>query len=131
MKKLLTLVIILCIGVFSGHVFGQQNDTQKNEKKGGFAVGGYDNARKTQEVKKRSVDINEEVEVSEKAAEAIEPPPPPPPAPEQAASPVPAGGKDKKIKDKENKRNDFGQARSQEAKEKQKSKNTGKSRVKK
>ena len=48
--------------------------------------------------------------------------PPPPPAPEQAASPVPASGKDKKIKDKENKKNDFGQARSQDAKEKQKSK---------
>ncbi len=143
MKKLIILVIVFCIGAFSAHVFGQQENTQKNEKKGGFAVGGYDNAKKTQEVKKRSVDIGEEAEVSEKAAESVAPPPPPPPVPEQAAAPVPDREKDRKIKDKENKGNaygkdksglegkDSGQARSQDAKAKQKSKNAGKSKAKK
>lgn len=135
MRKLLTLALVLCIGAFSGYAFGQQKDAQKNEKKGGFAVGGYDNAKQqqTQEVKKRSVDLNEAAE--EKAAEVVAPPaqvspPPPPPVPDQKAKQTDkegqgnAYGKDKGgLEGKE-----FGQTRAQSAKDKQKAKKNSKSK---
>lgn len=137
----MTMVLVLCIGAFSGHVFGQQTDAQKNEKKGGYAVGGYDAAKQSKEVK-RSIEIKEDVEAQQKEEVALPPAPaepaqvPPPPPP------VPGDEKTDKVKDKDAQGNaygkdkeglegkEFGQARSLDAKAKQKSKNTPKSKGK-
>ena len=88
MKRLLTLLLIVCIGALSGNAFGQDKKTQ--EKKGGFSVGGYDNTRQEQQAPatKRSVVISEEAAPAEKAVEesaSAQPAPAPvmaPPAPE-------------------------------------------------
>lgn len=72
MKKLITLALILCIGMLYSNVYGQQTQTQKNDKKGGFAVGGYDQA-KPSKVTKRGVDIPEEAGPVKEAEEAPKP----------------------------------------------------------
>jgi len=108
MKKLFTLLLILCIGVLSGNAFGQDKKTQ--EKKGGFSVGGYDNTRQEEKstVTKRSVVIPEEAPPAEKAAEEAMPAPAPAPAPAMAPS-APEG-------------KDIGQEKSQTSREKEKAK---------
>jgi hypothetical protein len=137
MKKLMTIVLVLCIGAFSGHAFGQQPNAQKNEKKGGFAVGGYDEAKPSKEVK-RSIDINEEVEAPQKAEEAL---PSPPAAPAQVL-PSPVNENTNKVKEKDAQGNAYGtdkqepaikesgQSGSQDTKAKKKSKNASKSKEK-
>lgn len=139
MKKLLTMVLVLCLGASFTNVFGQQTDGGKNEKKGGFTVGGYNNA-KQMEVKKRSIEINEQAEKTEKSEDAAVPPPPPPPAQAPLPDSVPAPEKGKKVMDKDSQGNtyskdkggleekDFSQARLQSAKEKQKAKKNSKSK---
>jgi len=106
MKKLLTLTLIMIFGIISGNLFGQEKKTQ--EKKGGFAVGGYDNSRQAEKpaVTKRSVIIDEEAAPAEKAAEEVMPAPAPAPA---MAPNAPAG----KV---------AGQEKAQAAKDKQKPK---------
>ncbi|MCX6328503.1 MAG: hypothetical protein NTZ85_03165 [Bacteroidia bacterium] len=104
MKKLLTLVLILCIGIISGNAFGQDKKKQE-ERKGGFAVGGFDNTRQDKAVK-RSVEVSEEAAPAEKAAEAM--------PPEPAAAPVPPADQAKEQKELQG-----NQARSQAAKDKQ------------
>ena len=135
MKKIVTMVLILCLGAFFIQLSGQQANTQKNEKKGGFAVGGGDNTRQ-QEVKKRSIDLDEEVEASEKAEEAV-PALPVPPVQATVPQDTARAGRDNAAQgnaygqDKgglEGK--DFGQARSQAAREKQKAKKIPKSKAK-
>jgi hypothetical protein len=105
MKKLLTLILILCAGVISGNAFGQ--DTKKQEeRKGGIAVGGFDNTRQDKAVK-RSVEVSEEAAPVEKAAEAM--------PPEPAAASVPPAEQAKEQKELQD-----NQARSLAAKDKQK-----------
>lgn len=71
MKQLITLVLIFFIGGISFSIFGQE--TKKENKKGGFAVGGYDNTRQEETVvKKRSIQIPEEAEPAEEAIEMKE-----------------------------------------------------------
>lgn len=110
MKKFLTLVLLICIGAFSGNTFGQEKTTR--DKKGGFAVGGYDNTRQEEKatVTKRSVVITDEETPAEKAAEEAIPEQvaAPAPAPAPAMAPPAPEGKDK------------GQARSQDTRDKQK-----------
>jgi hypothetical protein len=60
MKKLITLVLVICIGALYANVSGQQAETKKNEKKGGFAVGGYDQTKTPAKPAKRGIDIPEE-----------------------------------------------------------------------
>ncbi len=116
MKKLLTLVLILFIGIISGNAFGQENKKQE-ERKGGIAVGGFDNTRQDKAVK-RSVEVPEEAAPAEKAAEAM--------PSEPAAAPVPPAEQAKEPKEpKDN------QARSQAAKDKQKSNKQSKLKSKK
>jgi len=131
MKKLLTFLLILCIGAISGNAFGQEKKTK--DKKGGFAVGGYDNTRQEEKatVTKRSVVIPEEEAPAEKAAEEAKPAPAPEPAP-AVAPPAPPAAEAKPQKDAQGNAygkdkdglegKDFGQARSQDAKDKQKPK---------
>jgi hypothetical protein len=69
MKKLFAFVIVICMVIFSGSAFGQDATKSKNDKKGGFAVGGYDQSRKAKEPT-RSIVFKEEAEKSEKDAEA-------------------------------------------------------------
>lgn len=69
MKKLFAFVIVICMVIFTGSAFGQGATKSKNDKKGGFAVGGYDQSRKAKEPT-RSIVFKEEVEKSEKDAEA-------------------------------------------------------------
>jgi hypothetical protein len=128
MKKLLTLVLILSIGIISGNAFGQA-DKKQEERKGGIAVGGFDNTRQDKAVK-RSIEVSEEAAPAEKAAEAMpsEPVAAPTPMTEQAQEP------------KEPKGNAFSQnkggpegkeisdARSKAAKDKQKSNKQSKSK---
>jgi hypothetical protein len=90
MKKLLTLLLIICFGALSGNAFGQEKKTQ--DKKGGFSVGGYDNTRQEGKatVTKRSVVITEEAEPAEKAVEeaaSAQPAAAPAPAPVMAPAP--------------------------------------------
>ena len=124
MKKLLTLTLIMIFGIISGNIFGQEKKTQ--EKKGGFAVGGYDNSRQAEKpaVTKRSVIIDEEAAPAEKAAEEVMPAPAPAPAPSAAeAKPQKDAQGNAYGKDKDGlEGKDFGQARSQDAKAKQKPK---------
>ena len=68
MKKLFAFVIVICMVIFTGSAFGQGATKSKNDKKGGFAVGGYDQSRKTNEAT-RSI-FKEEPVKSEKDAEA-------------------------------------------------------------
>lgn len=124
MKKILTILLMMFIGGFSGTAFGQEKAPK--EKKGGFAVGGYDNTRQEEKstVTKRSVIIPEEEAPAEKAAEEAMPSQAPAPAPtadvekQQKEAQGNAYGKDKGgLEEKE-----FGQARSQDARSKQKAK---------
>ena len=69
MKKLFAFVIVICLVIFTGSVFGQNATKNKNDKKGGFAVGGYDQSRKAKEPT-RSIVFKEEAEKSEKDVEA-------------------------------------------------------------
>jgi hypothetical protein len=116
MKKFVTIMIVSCITGISGHILGQDSQTQKKDKKGGFAVGGYDATRQAKEVT-RSVPITDEAEPAERASEmeipapvstqppgappappapagvqepgTVPPPPPPPPAVDQVPANVP------------------------------------------
>ncbi len=97
MKKLFVIWLILGLAVFTGRAFGQ--DTQKNDdnRKGGFAVGGYDQSRKAAATKK-SVQlrgIEKETETDKAAEEGVkqnapmpETKPLPAPAPAPAAAPA-------------------------------------------
>lgn len=109
MKKLITLALVLCIGMLYSNVYGQQTQTQKNDKKGGFAVGGSDQA-KPSKVTKRGVDIPEEAGPVEKAEEAPKPPTPSEPVIGPVEAREPTEG------------TEAGKLRSQVAKEKQKPK---------
>jgi hypothetical protein len=92
MKKLATLVLVICIGILSGKAFGQETE-KKNERKGGIAVGGFDNTRQDKAVT-RSVEVPEEKAVpAEKAAESM--------PLEQAAAPAQAPQPDKQAKEKQ------------------------------
>jgi len=107
MKKSLVLLLLFCFAIFSAKTYGQE--TKEKERKGGFAVGGYDNTRQQQDkvVTKRSVELPAEEEQAEKAAE-----------PEK----VPAANEAKPQEgDKGNAYGkEFGQTRSQQAKAKTK-----------
>lgn len=123
MKKILTILLIMFLGGISGTAFGQEKAPK--EKKGGFAVGGYDNTRQEEKstVTKRSVVIPEEEAPAEKAAEEAMPSqaPPAPPVYEEKTRKDAQGnayGKDKQGLEGK----DFGQARSDDAKAKQKPK---------
>ncbi len=129
MKKLLILVLILGIGGFSGIAFGQENKTKEKDRKGGFAVGGYDNTRQEKDkvVTKRSVELPADDQQAEKAAE-VEKAPTPGPA---EAPTLPAGEAKPQKEDKSNaygknkdglEGKEFGQSRSGDAKSKQKAK---------
>jgi len=126
MKKLLTIVMILCIGAGYSCAFGQDAKTQKENKKGGFAVGGYDNTRQEEKstVTKRSVVIPEEAEPAEKSVEEAATPVPTqapvaaPQAPETNAGKPVQGNKE------------IGQAPSQDTKSKQKAKKNSKAKSK-
>jgi hypothetical protein len=129
MKKLLILVLILGVAGFSGKAFGQETKDKEKERRGGFAVGGYDNTRQQSDkaVTKRSVQLPAEELPAEKAAEAEKVPAAPP-------SQVPVAPADEAKPQKDDKGNaygqnkgglegkEFGQARSEGAKDKQKSK---------
>jgi len=92
MKKISTLILVICIGILSGNAFGQETE-KKNERKGGIAVGGFDNTRQDKAVT-RSVELPEEKAApAEKAAEVM--------PPEPAAAPVPPPQPDKQAKDKQ------------------------------
>jgi len=109
MKKLLTLSVILCFAALSGNAYSQEKKTQ--DKKGGFAVGGYDNTRQEEKatVTKRSVVITDEEAPAEKAAEEAIPESAPamaPPAPEAKPQKEDQGnvyGKDKEKPKKDTK----------------------------
>jgi nucleoside-diphosphate-sugar epimerase len=129
MKKLFILILILGVTGFSGKAFGQQTKEKEVEKRGGFAVGGYDNTRQQSDkaVTKRSVQLPAEELPAEKAVEAEKVPTAPP-------SQVPVSPADEAKPQKDDKGNaygqnkdglegkEFGQARSEGAKNKQKSK---------
>ncbi len=120
MKKIMVLVLMLGICLFSGKAFGQESKEKEKEKdrKGGYAVGGYDNTRQEQDkvVTKRSVNLPVEGEQAEKAVEAA-------PQKEDKGN---AYGTDKDgLEGKE-----FGQARSGDAKSKQKAKKEKKEKSK-
>jgi hypothetical protein len=69
MKKLFTLLIVFCVVLFCGTATGQNTEKNKNDKKGGFSVGGYDQTRKAK-APSRSINIPEETEKAEKSVEA-------------------------------------------------------------
>jgi hypothetical protein len=69
MKRLLSLLIVFCIVLFCGNAIGQNTGKPKNDKKGGFSVGGYDQTRKSM-APSRSVTIPEETEKAEKSVES-------------------------------------------------------------
>lgn len=98
MKKLIVLVLILGIGSMTSNLSAQENRDTKTQdaKKGGFAVGGFDASRKETKDVKRSVNMNEEAEVSEKSMEEM----PPMPAEEQMAAPAPPPAANKAIESK-------------------------------
>jgi hypothetical protein len=115
MKKSLVLLLLFCFAIFSAKTYGQE--TKEKERKGGFAVGGYDNTRQQQDkvVTKRSVELPAEEEQAEKAAEP-EKVPAANEAKPQEGDKGNAYGKDKDgLEGKE-----FGQTRSQQAKAKTK-----------
>jgi hypothetical protein len=68
MKRLLSLLIVFCIVLFCGTATGQNTEKNKNDKKGGFSVGGYDQTRKSK-APTRSISIPEETEKAEKSME--------------------------------------------------------------
>jgi hypothetical protein len=69
MKKLFSFMVVICIVLFCSTAFGQDAAKSKNDKKGGFSVGGYDQTRKSTGTT-RGVVINKEVEKADKAVEA-------------------------------------------------------------
>lgn len=69
MKKLFSFIVVICIVLFCGTAYGQDAAKNKNDKKGGFSVGGYDQTRKSTETT-RGVVINKEVEKADKSVEA-------------------------------------------------------------
>jgi hypothetical protein len=106
MKSLIVLLLFVCLGAFTTNLSAQENRNAKTQeaKKGGFAVGGFDASRQeSAKTVKRSVDMNEEAEVSEKSEveEAVPPTTPAEAMPAAAPAPVPeqkegnAAGKDK------------------------------------
>jgi hypothetical protein len=128
MKKLLIFALILGIGGFFANAFGQENKTQ--DRKGGYAVGGYDNTRQEKDkvVTKRSVELPAESEPVEKAEEAEK-------APAAPAAPAAVPPADQAKPQKEDQGNAYGknkenlegkesgQNQSENAKSKQKAKN--------
>ena len=60
---------MFCIVLFCGNAKGQNTEKNKNDKKGGFSVGGYDQTRKSMAPTK-SVNIPEETEKAEKSMES-------------------------------------------------------------
>jgi hypothetical protein len=143
MKKLFAFIIVISIVILTGSAFGQDATKNKNDKKGGFAVGGYDQSRKAKEPT-RSIIVKEEAEKSEKDVEAeksnedgvkAEAP-----APAMEAKEAPAAVRPKeKEKGKQGNAYDhskggtngknLGKARSSEAKSKPKPKNDSKTEV--
>jgi hypothetical protein len=119
MKRLLTLLLIICIGALSGNAFGQDKKTQ--EKKGGFSVGGYDNTRQEEKatVTKRSVVIPEEAAPAEKAVEEAASAQP---APAPAMAPPAAEAKPQK----DDQGNAYGKDKQKEKKAKSKGKGKNK-----
>jgi hypothetical protein len=115
MKKLLIIVLILGIGGFSGLAFGQEAKAKEKDRKGGFAVGGYDNTRqeKDKAVTKRSVELPDDDQQAEKAMEVEKVPAA---APAQAPAPQASEAKPQN----EDKGKATGQASSKDAKSKQK-----------
>lgn len=121
----------MSIVALSSTAFGQQ-DKKTKEKKGGFEVGGYDNSRQEEKstVTKRSVEIPAEAEPApanepapESAVKQMEEMsgksvPAQPAAKPQKEDQGNAYGKDKQGTEGK----EFGQARSQDAKDKQKPK---------
>jgi len=71
MKRFITFLIVICFSLFAGKTFGQNTVEKKNDRKGGFAVGGYDQARKAVEPT-RSMEVREESEKSLKNFEEQE-----------------------------------------------------------
>ena len=131
MKRLVILSLIIGFGCISGKVCSQETKSQgtkEQDRRGGFAVGGYDNTRTE---RKRSVPMPPAEEQAEKAAEAEnaavtipaqEPAPAPAQKPAEAKPEKDAAG-NAYGKDKEGlEGKDFGQARAQDAKNKQKAK---------
>lgn len=115
MKKTSVLLLLFCFTVFSAVTYGQE--TKEKERKGGFAVGGYDNSRQQQDkvVTKRSVELPAEEAEADKAAEPEKAPAGNVAKPQEGEKGN-AYGKDKDgLEGKE-----FGQARSQQAKNKNK-----------
>ena len=100
MKKLFSFIVIICIVLFCSTAYGQDAAKNKNDKKGGFSVGGYDQTRKSTETT-RGVVINKEVEKADKAAEAeksnedVEKAMAPAPAMEAKEAPAAAPSKEK------------------------------------
>ena len=134
--------MILCLTMYAGTTFGQNTKEKKSDRKGGFAVGGYDQARQSK-APTRSMEVREEADKSlkdfeaEEAAEAgVKPdvlmPTPPAVANEAPVSPSKEARGSVKAKGKKgnaygrNKEGtegkDFGQSRSDDAKSKQKPK---------
>lgn len=115
MKKSLVLLLLFCFAVFSANTFGQE--TKEKERKGGFAVGGYDNSRQQQDkvVTKRSVELPAEEGEAEKAAAPEKVPA------ENAAKPQEGEKGNAYGKDKDGlEGREFGQTRAEQAKSKNK-----------
>jgi hypothetical protein len=70
MKKIIVILLLTGIGAFTSNLSAQENSDAKTQeaKKGGFGVGGFDASRQeSAKSVKRSVNLNDEAEVSEKA----------------------------------------------------------------
>lgn len=134
--------------MFAENTFGQNTKEKKSDRKGGFAVGGYDQARQSK-APTRSMEVREEAdkslkefeaeeakEVKEAREEGVKPdvPMPTPPAEANEAPVAPSREATGNVKDKVNKGKafgknkggtegkDFGQSRSNDARAKQKPK---------
>lgn len=131
MKKLVILSLIIGMGCISGKLYSQETKSQgtkEQDRRGGFAVGGYDNTRTE---RKRSVPMPPAEERAEKAAEvenaavtipAQEPAPAETPKPAEAKPEKDAAGNAYGQDKGGLEGKDFGQARARDAKDKQKDK---------
>lgn len=100
MKKVFALLVVFCVVLFCGTAIGQNTEKSKNDKKGGFSVGGYDQSRKAK-APSRSINIPEETEKAEKSVEAeksnedVEKAMAPAPSPAMEAKEAPASARPK------------------------------------
>lgn len=92
MNKIAIFILVTVFGLITGKTLAQetQKKSEENDRKGGFAVGGFDNARK-------STDASRSIKAMEMEEKNYEIQSVPPPLPEKAA------GEDVKNEDKASK----------------------------